>query len=141
MNLNHLIPILLGHDLRPIPSNFHRSIRLRLSHESSNMVGNAAPNIAAAGGAAVIGVSAPDGISFATPKTIVSYAGVNLDGVAQQHLQFTAGQQCNLNAGKGISLFAQNEGIKAIAHHGTFLMQSQHDNTSSFTLRQPTRHD
>ena len=59
MNMNNLTPTLLGHDFRPVLSNFHRSIRLRLSQESSNMVGNAAPNIAAAGGAAVIGVVSP----------------------------------------------------------------------------------
>lgn len=81
------------------------------------------------GGAAVIGLSAPEGISFATPKTLVSYAGSNLDSVAQQHLQLTAGQRFNLNAGQGVSLFAHHGGIKAIAHQGKFLLQSQHDDT------------
>ncbi|MDB5772119.1 MAG: rhs element Vgr family protein [Burkholderia sp.] len=81
------------------------------------------------GGAPVIGITAPAGISFATPKTLVSYAGVNYDNVAQQHMHLTAGQRFNLNAGKGISLFSHHDGIKAIAHHGKFLMQSQHDDT------------
>ncbi len=81
------------------------------------------------GGKAMIGVTAPEGISFATPKAIVSYAGSNLDNVAQQHLQLTAGQRFNLNAGQGISLFSHHGGIRAIAHHGKFLLQSQHDDT------------
>jgi type VI secretion system secreted protein VgrG len=81
------------------------------------------------GGAALIGVTAPEGISFATPKTLVSYAGSNLDSVAQRHIQLTAGQRFNLNAGQGASLFAHHGGIQAIAHHGKLLLQSQHDDT------------
>lgn len=81
------------------------------------------------GGAALIGLTAPEGISFATPKALVSYAGSNLDSVAQQHIQLTAGQRFNLNAGQGVSLFSHHGGIKATAHHGKFLLQSQHDDT------------
>lgn len=81
------------------------------------------------GGAAMIGATAPEGICFATPKALVSFAGTNLDTVAQQHIQLTAGQRFNLNAGQGVSLFSHHGGIKAIAHHGKFLLQSQHDDT------------
>ncbi len=79
------------------------------------------------GGAPVIAVTAPAGLSFATPQSIVSYAGANLDAVAQINLQMTAGQRYNVNAGNGISLFSHSDGIKAIAHYGKFVMQSQHD--------------
>ncbi|MBY0241046.1 MAG: type VI secretion system tip protein VgrG, partial [Burkholderiaceae bacterium] len=79
------------------------------------------------GGAPVIGISAPAGISFATSKAIVSYAATNIDTVAQQHLQLTCGQRFNVNAGKGVSLFSHHDGIKAIAHFGKLLVQSQHD--------------
>ncbi|SFM83670.1 DUF2345 domain-containing protein, partial [Rugamonas rubra] len=89
---------------------------------------NTAPR-GAGGGGAVVGVTAPDGISFASSKAIVSYAASNIDTVAQQHLQMTAGQRCNVNAGKGISLFAQQDGLAAIANHGKVLLQSQHDST------------
>ncbi|MCA1857838.1 type VI secretion system tip protein VgrG [Massilia oculi] len=89
---------------------------------------NVAPE-GAGGGAAMIGLSAPEGISFATSRAMVSYAGSNLDSVAQQHLQLTAGQRFNLNAGQGVSMFAHHGGIRAIAHHGKFLLQSQHDDT------------
>jgi len=79
------------------------------------------------GGEPTLSVTAPSGIAFSTPKTIVSYAGVNIDSVAQQHLQLTSGARLNLNAGKGISLFSHSDGITQIAHKGKFLMQSQHD--------------
>ncbi|QJD99232.1 type VI secretion system tip protein VgrG [Massilia forsythiae] len=78
-------------------------------------------------GKPTLSLTAPAGIAFSTPKTIVSYAGVNLDSVAQQHMQLASGQRFNLNAGKGISLFAHAGGITQVAHHGVFLMQSQHD--------------
>ena len=81
------------------------------------------------GGSPVIGITAPAGIHTSTLESLVSYAGKNVDTVAQQHLQQTAGQRFNLNAGKGISLFALEEGVKAIAHHGKMLIQSQHDDT------------
>ena len=81
------------------------------------------------GGAAAIAVTAPAGISFASSKAIVSYAASNIDTVAQQHLQAVAGQRYSVNAGKGISLFSHADGIRAIAHHGKFLLQSQHDDT------------
>jgi type VI secretion system secreted protein VgrG len=81
------------------------------------------------GGAPIIGFTAPAGINTTTPESLVSYAGKNIDTVAQQHLQQTAGQRFNLNAGKGISLFAHEDGVKAIAHHGKMLIQSQHDDT------------
>jgi type VI secretion system secreted protein VgrG len=81
------------------------------------------------GGKPMIALSAPAGISFATPKAIVSYAGGSLDAIAQQNLQMTAGQCATLNAGKGVSIFAQSDGINMIAHKGKMLLQSQHDET------------
>ncbi|MGK5078323.1 type VI secretion system Vgr family protein [Janthinobacterium sp. HLX7-2] len=74
-----------------------------------------------------ISITAPDGVALSTPKTITSHAGENIDLVAQQHLQLSAAQRCNVNAGKGISLFAHKDGIVQVAHFGKFLLQSQHD--------------
>ncbi|WP_082565399.1 type VI secretion system Vgr family protein [Duganella sp. Root1480D1] len=79
------------------------------------------------GGQPTLSMTAPAGIALSTPKTMVSYAGVNVDTVAQQHLQFTSGQRFNLNAGKGISLFSHMDGITQVAHKGKFLLQSQLD--------------
>jgi type VI secretion system secreted protein VgrG len=80
-------------------------------------------------GKPTLSLTAPAGVFCSTPKTIVSYAGINVDTVAQQHMQLTSGQRFNLNAGKGISLFSHQDGIKTIAHHGKLTMQSQHDDT------------
>jgi type VI secretion system secreted protein VgrG len=77
-------------------------------------------------GGAPIAVSAPAGISYATPAAIVSYGGANVDTVAGRSLQLAAGSAVNVQAGRGISLFAQDGGLRAIAHHGKLLLQSQH---------------
>lgn len=77
--------------------------------------------------APTITVTAPAGIALSTPKTMLHYAGANIDQVAQQYLQFSAGKRCNINAGQGVSMFAHRDGIVQIAHHGKYLMQSQHD--------------
>ena len=96
--------------------------RLKCWEGGSNTEPRAEP-----GGAAVIAVTAPAGISFGSSKAIISYAASNIDTVAQQHLQAVAGQRYSVNAGKGISLFSHADGIRAIAHHGKLLLQSQHD--------------
>nr|WP_229426047.1 type VI secretion system tip protein TssI/VgrG [Pseudoduganella violacea] len=77
----------------------------------------------------VIGMTAPEGICFATAKTIVTYAAANIDSCSQKNTQLSAGQSLIANAGKGISLFSHSEGIKAIAQRGKLLLQSQHDDT------------
>ena len=74
-----------------------------------------------------VSITAPEGVALSTPKTISGNAGANIDLVAQQHLQLSAAQRCNVNAGKGISLFAHQDGIVQVAHFGKFLLQSQHD--------------
>jgi type VI secretion system secreted protein VgrG len=81
-------------------------------------------------GEPVVAVTSPAGIGFASSKAVVSYAGTNVDTVAQHHMQLTAGQRFAVNAGQGMSLFAHHGGLHAIAHNGKLLMQSQHDDTA-----------
>lgn len=76
-------------------------------------------------GEPVIGITSPEGIGFASSKAIVSYSAVNIDTVAQQHLQFTSGQRVNINAGNGLSMFAHGGDFKGIAHNGKLILQSQ----------------
>lgn len=47
-----------------------------------------------------------------TPKTHVTYAGENIDQVAQQHLQLMSGQRLNATAGQGMQLFARGAGCR-----------------------------
>ncbi|MGV7206903.1 type VI secretion system Vgr family protein [Oxalobacteraceae bacterium A2-2] len=89
-----------------------------------------------AGGKPIIGITAPDGIALATPKSVLSTAGGNLDSVAQGHVQLSAAQRCSVQAGQGVALFAHQGGVRAIAHHGQFLMQSQHDSMSLNAARE-----
>lgn len=74
---------------------------------------------------AAIAITAPAGISLATPKSVTNHAGDNIDLVAQQHLQMTSGQRVNVHAGHGVFLFAHEEGLSAIANQGPVKMQSQ----------------
>ncbi|WP_374259377.1 type VI secretion system Vgr family protein [Aquabacterium sp.] len=74
----------------------------------------------------LIAQTAPQGIASSTPKSIVHFAGENLDTVAQCHIQQAAGQHYSVNAGQGISHFAHAGGIRQIAHQGNHLTQSQH---------------
>lgn len=78
------------------------------------------------GGKPAICMTAPEGLAFATQQNILSYAGLNQDLAAAQHVQLTAGEQVAVNAGAGLSLFAQSGDVRAIAHQGQYLMQAQH---------------
>lgn len=67
------------------------------------------------------------GFVCATPNSSVHYSGLQHNIVAQQHLQAMAGQRLSLHAGKGMSLFAHQDGIKHIARAGKFDIQAQQD--------------
>lgn len=86
-----------------------------------------APNAGASSSQALIAFGAQAGSVNITPKTHVTYAGENIDQVAQKHLQLTGGQHVNVQAGEGVSLFAQQGGVVAIANQGKLLLQAQAD--------------
>lgn len=67
------------------------------------------------------------GFVSATPNSSISYSGRQQNIVAQQHIQAVAGQRVNINAGKGISLFAHQDGMKHIARAGKLDIQAQQD--------------
>lgn len=80
-----------------------------------------------ASGEPLIALTGEAGIVSATPASQAHYAGENFDTTAQDHLQMTSGAAMRLHAGKGISAFAQDEGISAIANRGKVLVQAQDD--------------
>lgn len=90
---------------------------------------NTAPD-AVDGGAPVVAVTAPAGLHFSTPETVVTHAGENCDTVALRNIQLASGEHVTANAGKGISLFAQSEDLRLIAHQGELKLQSQHNDTT-----------
>lgn len=77
--------------------------------------------------APLIAQYADGGFVNATPNSSISYSGRQQNIVAQQHIQAVAGQCVNINAGKGISLFAHADGMKHIARTGKLDIQAQQD--------------
>ncbi|MFL9950158.1 type VI secretion system Vgr family protein [Paraburkholderia agricolaris] len=75
----------------------------------------------------ILAIGASDGTLNLTPKSHVTYAGLNVDTVAQQHLQLTSGQHFSVHAGQGVQLFAQANGFTAIANQGKMVLQAQAD--------------
>lgn len=67
------------------------------------------------------------GFVNATPQSSISYSGRQHNVVAQQHIQAVAGHGVNIQAGKGMSLFAHSGGIKHIARAGKLEIQAQQD--------------
>ncbi|PUE90110.1 type VI secretion system Vgr family protein [Xanthomonas oryzae] len=80
-----------------------------------------------AAGKPLMAFAASEGMVSATPHSHLSYAGQNIDSVAQQHLQLTSGQATRVHAGQGIALFAQASGLSAIANQGPVRLQAQAD--------------
>lgn len=95
---------------------------------------NTAPS-AGDGGTPVVAITAPAGLHFSTPETAVTHAGENCDTVALRNIQLASGEHLTANAGKGMSLFAQSEDLKLIAHQGELKLQSQHNDTSVAAAR------
>ncbi|WP_430363328.1 type VI secretion system Vgr family protein [Trinickia sp. NRRL B-1857] len=83
----------------------------------------------APGGEPLMAFGAQAGAVSVTPKTHVTYAGENIDQVAQKHVQVTSGQRINLQAGHGVAIFAQAEDVTAVANQGKVKLQSQADDT------------
>jgi type VI secretion system secreted protein VgrG len=79
------------------------------------------------GGVPLIAQYALGGFVSATPKSSVSYSGMQHNIAAQQHLQAIAGQRINIQSGKGMSLFAHQDGMKHIARAGKVDIQAQQD--------------
>lgn len=78
-------------------------------------------------GEPLIAITGEAGIVSATPASQAHYAGGNHDTTAQDHVQMTSGAAMRLHAGQGISAFAQDAGISAIANRGKVLVQGQSD--------------
>ena len=81
------------------------------------------------GSQALMAFGAQAGSLNVTPKTHVTYAGENIDQVAQNHLQLTSGQRINMHGGRGVAMFAHSDGVSAVANQGKVTLQSQNDDT------------
>ena len=89
------------------------------SSDSAN-VGVGEPN-------AIMAFCAAAGSVDATPKTHLTYAGENIDQIAEQHMQLASGQRFNATAGQGMQFFARGTGVQAMAGEGPMVLQAQAD--------------
>ena len=105
------------HQAMPVDFASHRQLAQDLQG-----VGNAEQ-----GSAPLIAQYAAGGFVSGTPESIVSYSGRQQTIAAQQHIQAVAGQRFNIQAGKGMSLFAHADGMKHIARAGKLDIQAQQD--------------
>lgn len=80
------------------------------------------------GGAAIVAVSAPDGVTLASPRNVVASAGTHVDVTAVQDVNVTTGRKILLRAAQGLSAFAK-AGIKLIAGSGDLAIQAQQGKT------------
>ncbi|HCF3623446.1 TPA: type VI secretion system tip protein VgrG [Pseudomonas aeruginosa] len=96
--------------------------------EAVRAMGHGANDQASGGGEGstpILALSAPAGIALGTPQAIALGAGEHVDLAAQQHLQLSSGERTVINAGNGLSLFAQQGDMRHIAHQGELLKQAQ----------------
>lgn len=102
---------------------------LAMETTGQSAVENALKGWQAPGGEPLMAFGAKAGFASVTPKTHVTYAGGNIDQVAQQHVQVTSGQRINLQAGHGVAMFAQAGDVTGVANQGKVLLQSQAGDT------------
>lgn len=76
----------------------------------------------------LLAAMAERGILHLTAGSIWSCASQNLASSAQQDMQLAAGQDILIQAGRAIDLFAQDQGLSAIAHRGDLTLQAQDAN-------------
>jgi len=79
---------------------------------------------------AVLLLSAPDGIGAVTPKSIQLSGGENLAVTAGANADFSVGRSFTVASGRAVSLFANQNGIKALAANGKVDVQAQHGEMS-----------
>ncbi len=113
------------HQAMPVDLRSHQQLEedLRNAEHGTNTGGEGAVQR----GAPLIAKYAEGGFVNATPNSCVSYSGGQQNIVAQQHIQAVAGQCVNIQAGKGLSLFAHRDGMKHIARAGKLDIQAQQD--------------
>ncbi len=87
--------------------------------------GSGSSSAAASASPSIVAIGAETGSVSITPKTHILFAKENVDAIAEQHLQFAAGQRMTATAGQGVHLFGKGEGVSAIAGEGAMVLQAQ----------------
>jgi len=113
------------HQAMPIDASSHAQLAKALRNAEQD--GDTLTDASGQGKSPLIAHYAEGGFASVTPDSSVSYSGRQQNFVAQQHIQMVAGQRLNVNAGKGISLFSHQDGMKQIARAGKLDIQAQQD--------------
>jgi type VI secretion system secreted protein VgrG len=79
----------------------------------------------------VVATAAQGGLIDVTPASSVSYAGGSQQHTAREQIQLGAGQAVHIHAGTSIDLFAQSQGLRAIAHRDDLTLQAQAGNLNA----------
>ncbi|WP_269502589.1 DUF2345 domain-containing protein [Burkholderia sp. IMCC1007] len=74
------------------------------------------------GGAAAIGITAPDGVAVSSPANVLTVAGGHVESVAAQDANISAGRRVLMRAAQGLSAFAKG-GMKWIVGSGDLSVQ------------------
>ena len=151
MNLNHLIPTLLGRDGLMGFAEVLKGIQQQLSElanthhaeatddqplaqlckhvehwEDGSNAGAGATE--AAGGQPIVAVNAPAGMLLGSGANLAIGAQSHVDIVSAGNTQLSSGHKLLLRAAQSISLFAHTLGMKLIAASGKVEIQSHQDN-------------
>lgn len=86
----------------------------------------------------VLLMSAPQGISAATPEAVLLQSGKGLYLQSQAEINLATAQRLSANASKAISLLAQQEGLRLISGKGPLEVESHGDVLSLTALKDVT---
>ncbi|WP_176047888.1 type VI secretion system Vgr family protein [Burkholderia sp. BCC1644] len=75
------------------------------------------------GGAAAIGITAPDGVAMSSAANVLTVAGGHVESVAAQDANISAGRRILMRAAQGISAFAK-AGMKLMVGSGDLTIQA-----------------
>lgn len=83
-------------------------------------------------------LSAPEGIGAVTPEGMLLNSGKGLYLQSQGEVNLASAQRLSANASKGISLLAQQEGIRLVSAKGPLAVESHADTLSLTSLKDVT---
>lgn len=75
------------------------------------------------GGAAAIGITAPDGVAVSSPANVLTVAGSHVESAAAQDVNISAGRRILMRAAQGLSAFAK-AGMKLMVGSGDLTIQA-----------------
>jgi type VI secretion system secreted protein VgrG len=101
--------------------------KLKHLHQGSNVTGNHGAQAGNSGGAPIVAIGGPAGIVVASEQNLALGAKTNADLITAANTNLSAGGSTSLRAAEGVSVFANNGGIKTVAARGKVQSQAQDD--------------